>query len=191
MNYFLALLILGLGCAGYYEYNILHSKNAGDEQRLADLGTRLDTVKAQETKLETDNARLTKAANDGQATITDLTKQLQDAQTALAEEKQKILPPPAALVGSTAGLTPSANNMGTIATLDGKAFPNCELLKVQTDCIVVNFTGGITQIPYTIMPPDLQKRFGFDPQQAVALTADQVAAQEDKRKAAAAQTAGN
>jgi hypothetical protein len=189
MNYFLALIILGLGCGGYYEYNILNAKNVGAEQRLTDLGIQLDTLKEQDTKLAADNAQLTRAANDAQTRTADLTKQLQDAQTALADEKQKTFQPPAVSAGSMPALTPDGNNLGTVATLDGKAFANSELLRVQTDCIVVNYTGGITQIPYGIMPPDLQKRFG--PQLAVALTPDQVAVQEEKRKAAAAQTARN
>jgi hypothetical protein len=188
MNYFLMLIILGLCGGGYYEYNLLQQKSAADQQQLTDLGAQVAALKAQDATLEAANAQLTKASAD-------LTKQVQDAQGALADAKRKALQSsaetPAVSAGATPPLAPSGNILGTIGTLDGKTFPDAQLLKVQADGIVITYSGGITQVPFSLMPPDLQKRFGLDSQQAVILTADQVQAQEDKRKAAASQTAGN
>ena len=56
--------------------------------------------------------------------------------------------------------------------------------------IVVNDSEGIMEIMYGLMPPDLQKRFGYDPHQAATLTDAQIEYQEEKRQAAA-QAAGN
>lgn len=192
MNYFLMLVILLLGCGGFYEYNLLNARHEGDEQRLTDLGAQVDTLKDQNTKLTADNAQLTKSATESQTELADLTKQVQDAQSALAVEKQKEAAAQTPAVASVSNPipTPGTNNLGTFGTLDGKVYPNSQLMKVQADCIVVSYTGGITQIAFSLMQPEMQKRFGFDPKVAFALTADQVAVQEQKRKAAGA-TAGN
>jgi hypothetical protein len=85
---------------------------------------------------------------------------------------------------------PPGNNLGTITTLDGKTFQNCQLLGVKADRIVINYAGGITEILYGLMSPELQKRFGYDPHQAAGLTEAQIQFQEEQRKAAA-QAAGN
>jgi hypothetical protein len=86
--------------------------------------------------------------------------------------------------------TPPTNTLGTITTLDGKTFQKCQLLKVDADGIVVNHSEGITKILYGLLPPELQKKFGYDPHQAAALTEAQIQFQEEQRKAAA-QAAGN
>jgi hypothetical protein len=192
MNYFLMLVILLLGGGGFYEYNIINSRHEGDVQRLSDLSTQVDTLKEQNTKLTADNAQLTKSSTDAEAKLADLTKQVQDAQSALAVEKQKEDAAKTPAIGSVNNPmpTPGTNDLGTIGTLDGKVYPNSTLMKVQADCIVISYTGGITQIAFSLMQPELQKRFGFDPKVAFALTADQVGVQELKRKAAGS-TAGN
>jgi len=192
MNYFLMLVILLLGGGGFYEYNILNSRHDGDAQRLTDITAQDETLKDQNTKLTADNAQLTKTATEAQTELADLTKQVQDAQTALAVEKQKEAAAKTPAVGTVTNLipTPGTNDLGTIGTLDGKVYPNSQLMKVQADCIVVSYTGGITQIAFSLMQPELQKRFGFDPKVAYALNADQIAVQEQKRKAAGS-TAGN
>ncbi len=192
MNYLLILVIVLLGCGGFYEYNILNSRHEGDEQRLADATAQVTTMKDENATLSADNAKLSKSNADAQNELTDLGKQVQDAQAALAAEKQKeaaanspavtAVPNPLPLIGT--------NDLGTIGTLDGKVYPNSQLMKVQADGIVVSYTGGITQITFNLMQPDLQKRFGFDPKVSFSLTSDQVAAQEQKRKAAGT-TAGN
>ncbi len=191
MNYFLMLVILLLCGGGFYEYNIINSRHDGDVQRLADMSTQVDTFKAQNDKLTADNAQLTKNVAADQAQLSDLTAQMLDAQTALSQEKQKeAAEHPAVSAVPNPLPTPDTNTLGTIATVDGKVYPNSLLMKVQADCIVVSYSGGITQVAFTMMQPELQKRFGFDPKVAITLTPDQIAVQEQKRKAAGA-TAGN
>jgi hypothetical protein len=193
MNYFLLLLLVGVCCGGYYEYTVLQQNSIADQQQITDLGTKIDALKADNKKLEDDKDQLTKGAADAQTTIADLTKQIQDAKVALVQAKPQVVAPPNANPpGATA--TPSTlpgNNLGTITTLDGKTFKNCQLLKVDADGIVVNHSEGIMKILFGLMPPDLQKRFGYDPHQAAALTEAQIEYQEEQRKAAAPVTTGN
>jgi hypothetical protein len=193
MNYFLLLVILGLGGGGYYEYTVLQQKSAADQQQISDQATKLESLQSENKEIEDDKAQLTKSVADAQAQMADLTKQLQAAQSALAEAKEQALEAAKASQAATPTTVPAippTNNLGTITTFDGKTFQSCQLLKVQADGIVVNYSGGITQISYGLMPPDLQKRFGYDPHQAAALTQAQIEFQEEQRKAAA-QAGGN
>ena len=109
---------------------------------------------------------------DVQAKIADLTRQLAQAQSALAQAKTQSLPSPAApapVATTTPAQTASASkNLGTVTLLDGKSYPNSQVLKIEADGVVVNYTGGITKLYYNLMPPDLQKRFNYDPHEAAA-----------------------
>jgi len=190
MKYLLIMIIIVLCAGGYYEYNDLQQKSAAAQQQISDLTTKAGKLQTDNTALEDDKTRLTKSANDAQTQITDLTKQLQEAQSALAEAKQQALQTAKASQPATPQTpAPPTNSLGTIATLDGKTFQNCQLLKIDADGIVVNYSEGITKILYGLLPPDLQKKFGYDPHQAAALTEAQIQFQEEQRKAAA-QAAG-
>jgi len=194
MNYFLLLIILGLGGGGYYEYTLLEQKSAADQQQITDLSGKIDTLQSENKKLGDDKAQLTKSITDAQSQITDLKSQIQKEQSDLAEAKQTVQTLQAEKAKATVAATPAAapptNSLGTIATLDGKTFQNCQLLKVEADGIVVNHSEGITKIVYGLLPPEMQKRFGYDPHQAAALTEAQIQYQEEQRQAAA-QAAGN
>jgi hypothetical protein len=193
MNYFLLMIIVGLCGGGYYEYTTLEQKSAADQQQITDLGGKVDTLQSENKALEDDKAQLTKSVADAKAELADLTKQVQAAQSALAEaQAQALQAAKAAMPATTAAAASSrpTNNLGTIVTLDGKTFQNCQLLKVQADGIVVNDADGITEIRFGLMPPDLQKRFGYDPHQAANLTEAQIEYQEEQRQAAA-QATGN
>lgn len=190
MNYFLLLIILGVCGGGYYEYTTLQQKSAADQQQITDLGTKIDALQADNKKLEDDKTQLTKSATDAQTIIADLTKQIQEAKAALVQAKPQVSPTPNTnSPGTTPALsTPSGNNLGTIATLDGKTFQNCQLLKIKATGIVINDSTGITEIPFGLLPLDLQKKFGYDPHQAAALTEAQIQYQEEQRKATAQAT---
>jgi hypothetical protein len=191
MNYFLMMVIIGLCCGGYYEYTVLDEKVVSEQQQLSDMSGKFDALQSENKKLEDEKAQLKKSVDEAQANIADLTKQVQTAQSALAEAKKQILPPPNATRSAIAPASPPPPiKFGTIATLDGKTFQNCQLLKVDADGIVISYSEGITKLLYGLLPPDLQKRFGYDPHQAAALTAAQIQFQEEQRKAAA-QAAGN
>jgi cell division protein FtsB len=188
MNYFLILLILGLGGGGYYEYTILEQKAAADQQQLTSLSGKIDGLQSENKKLEDDKTQLTKTVADDQAEMTKLSAQTQTVQSTLAEAKMQAAHPSKSATPAVPTLP--SNNLGTIVTLDGKTFRNCQLLKVEADGIVVNQSDGIIKISFGLMQPDLQKRFGYDPHQAAALTEDQVQFQEQQRQAAA-QASGN
>jgi hypothetical protein len=193
MNYFLLVIILGLCGGGYYEYTILEQKSSADQQQIADLGSKIDAFQSENKTLEDDKAQLTKSVADAGAKIADLTKQVQEAQSALAKAQAQAQAPQVPKANTptpTTAPTAPGNNLGTITTLNGKIYQNCQLLKVQADGIVVNDADGITEIRFGLMPPDLQKRFGYDPHQAATLTDAQVQYLEEQR-AAAAQAAGN
>jgi cell division protein FtsB len=187
MNYFLMLIIIGLCCGGYYGYTTFQQVHTDDVHKLADLQAKLDPLSAQSDKLTADNAQLKKSTEEEQTEIADLTQQVQAAQLALVQAKQaatQATPVTAAATATPATPPPSSNDLGNITTLDGKSYVKCTLLKVQAECIVVNHSAGITQMAYTVMPQDLQKRFGFDPKVAPTLPPDQVEALEAKCKAA-------
>jgi len=187
MNYFLILIIVGLSCCGYYGITANQREIASEQQQITDLQAKLDPLTAQSRQLAATTAQLTKGSTEAQTQIADLTQQIQTAQTAIAAARQAAAapasapPPPAAAEESA----PTLNNLGTITTLDGKSYQNCTLLKVQPDRIVITNSSGITEVAYGLMPPDLQKRFGYDPHLAPALTDAQVETLEEKRKAAA------
>ena len=183
MNYFLMLIIVCLCCGGYYGYTTLQTEHVSDLQKLADLQGKLDPLTADNAKLEADNAQLKKTAAADDTTVADLTQQLQAAQLSLAQTKQAAAPTPAAVTAAPPSPV-SGNDLGNVTTLDGKSYVKCTLLKVQADCIVVNHSAGITQVTFVVMPPDLQKRFGYDPKAGPGLLPDQVAALEAKCKAA-------
>lgn len=184
MNYVLLLVILGLCGGGYYEYQQLQQaqqvKDSAYEKQVAEL-------QAQNQSLSDEQKKLTSDEKAAQAQIDALTGQLKTAQSNLAAAKATAAT--AASPGKTAPVTSSpgtfSNNLGTIMTLGGQTYQNCQLLKVDADGITVSETAGITKIPYALLPPNLQQRFGYDPHQAVALTVAQIAYLEEQRKAAA------
>ena len=177
------LIILLLCGGGYYEYNDLQQKSAAAQLQISDLSAKVDKLEADNKALEDDKTRLTKMANDAQTEITDLAKQLQAAHGGLAQARPSAAQPPTAnapAMAATAG-----NSLGAISTLNGKTFQNCQLLKIKAEGIIINHSEGITEIEYGLLPLDLQKRFGYDPRQAAALTEAQIQFQEQQRKAAA------
>lgn len=195
MNYVWLFILMVLGAGGYYGYTVLEQKITTDEQQVSDLNTKIASLQSDNKKLEAENASLSKTANDSQAAVSDLTSQLQSTQSALAQAQAKTqavapatpavsAPPPAATPAASTG-----NKLGTISTLDGKTFQNCQLLKVEADGIVVNHAEGITKLDYGLLPPDLQKRFGYDVHAGPRLNDDQVAHLEQLREAA--QATGN
>ena len=179
MNYFLMMIIVALCGGGYYEYTNF-------QQQIHDLGAKVDELQAANKALEDDNTRLMKSVNDAQTEIADLARQIQGAPSTPAEAKQQA--PQSTQANTSAAATtatPPTNDLGTITTLTGKTFLNCQLLKVKVDGIVVSHSEGITEIVYGSLPPELQKKFGYDPHQAAALTEAQIQFQEEQRKAAA------
>jgi hypothetical protein len=48
-------------------------------------------------------------------------------------------------------------------TIYGKEYKNVTVSRVEPDGIVITFSGGIVKIPFTELPPEIQKKYGYDP----------------------------
>ncbi|MCE0483605.1 MAG: hypothetical protein LV479_05140 [Methylacidiphilales bacterium] len=64
--------------------------------------------------------------------------------------------------------------------MNGKTFHNVTVGKVEVDRVHITYDGGIGTVALADLPPDLQKRFNYDPAQAKAATQKR----EDDSKAA-------
>jgi hypothetical protein len=192
MNYFLILIIMGLCYGGYYEYTNLNQEHEDDQKKITDLGGKVDWFATEYKKLEDDKVELTKSVADDQSKISALTKEIQDGKAAVdAAKAQTAQAPKSATSAATAVVAAQpSNNLGAITTLDGKSYANCQFLKVKADGIVVSDADGITELAFTLLRPEMQKRFGFDPHVAATLTDAQVEYEEGLRQAASG-TAGN
>jgi len=77
-------------------------------------------------------------------------------------------------------------------TSTGQEYKNARVSRVEPDGIVIIFSGGIVKIPFTELPPEAQKKYGYDPQaaavfqqqtyQADVLRARQLAEAGEKRR---------
>lgn len=191
MNWFLLLVILVMGGGGYYEYQTLHGQVTVDQMQISDLNAKLQSAADGEQKSTDHVTQLTISLSDAQAKANDLDKQLQAAKAALAAA-QPPAPAASSMVSSSGATnggmaTPTAftTKLGTITALDGKTYTACQLLKVNTDSIVISNADGINQVSLNLLPAPVQKMFGFDAKQG-ALSDDQVQALEQQRLAAAA-----
>jgi hypothetical protein len=70
-------------------------------------------------------------------------------------------------------------------TNDGKTYQNVKVMKVEVDCVTILDSDGGARIELAKLPPDVQKKLGYDPEKAKA-AAEQRAA-DDKANAAALQ----
>jgi hypothetical protein len=181
MNYVLVIVILIICYGSYCEIKSEQDKNLAAQQQLSDLGDKLN-------KLQDENKNLQKNLNAAQLQVADLTTQIQSGMGTggAIQSWAKANSTPAA-----PAINVPSNTLGTIATLDGKTYQNCQLLKVEQDGIVISDSTGITKITFVVLPADLQKRFGYDPAQITGLTPDQIQADENKRQAAALQAASH
>ncbi len=191
MNYFFIVIILALGAGGYYEYTTLQQEIVADQQNQTDLHTRIDALQADNQKLQDNQVKLIKSTADAQAQAADLARQLQGGQ--VSPTQMAGAPSTTGAAATTGGVTSTGlPDMTTISTLDGKTYTACKILKLKADGIIISYSGGITEIAFALMPPLLQKTFGYDPHQAAAQTQAQIDYQTQQQKAATqAQSAGN
>jgi len=187
MKWFLGLVILLMCGGGYYEYQVLHGQIMVDELQISDLNTKLQSASAAEQKAISDLAQL-KASLAGAPGKSD--NPATQPQFAKTTGPQNPAPLPSATSPGGNSSSPSAasvvpgtlaTNLGTINAIDGKVYPNCQLLKINTDNIVISNAQGITQIEMSVLPANLQKMFGFDPKVGV-LSNDQVQALEQQQR---------
>ena len=72
-------------------------------------------------------------------------------------------------------------------TVNGKDYHNVKVTQVDADKVHITFDGGLGSVPLADLPPDLQKRFNYDPQAAkqAQKAEDERLAESDKQRAAA------
>jgi len=56
-------------------------------------------------------------------------------------------------------------------TVNGKDYHNVTVGKVEADKVYITYDGGVGTVPLAELPPDLQKRFNYDPKEAQVTTA--------------------
>jgi hypothetical protein len=64
-------------------------------------------------------------------------------------------------------------------TTNGKEYKNAKISRVEPDCIVIAFSGGIVKIPFTELSKELQEKYHYDPEAAqkfAAQSAEQIKA---------------
>jgi len=164
MNYFLTLIILLICCAFFYLHKADLDKDATNQETIRDFGVQIKELQGDKEKLEDTVSTLKKGLEDVTAEAADLGKQLQAVKDAAIEKSDlEVKAVTAAAVAATAvAPAPPSNTLGTITTLDGKTYRNCQLLKVGPDRIVISHSSGINDILLVFLPPELQKRFGAD-----------------------------
>ena len=62
-------------------------------------------------------------------------------------------------------------------TVNGKEYKNLKVSRVEPDGIVIAFSGGIVKLPFTELPADVQKKYGYDSSAAAAYSAEEYAKQ--------------
>ena len=68
-------------------------------------------------------------------------------------------------------------------TTDGKEYKNAKVSRVEPDGIVITFSGGIVKLPFTELPEDVQKKYGYNSSAAAEYSAEEY----EKQKALAQQ----
>jgi hypothetical protein len=60
-----------------------------------------------------------------------------------------------------------------LTTLTGRTYTNANVSRVDGDGITVLYPGGGSKIAFTNLPPEIQKKYGYDPEKAAAIAAKQ------------------
>ena len=193
MNYFLLFVIVAICGGGYYEYKLQQQNDAGYQQQLGDLEAKIDKLQSDNTKIGNEKTALSKDLADAQKKVSDLTSQIETAAAAAkavkdAEDAEKAAKAAVLAATAQAKTEASSNNLGTVTTLNGKTFQNCQLLRVETDGITFNHSSGIAKVLFPLLAPDVQKKFGYDPHNGPDITDAQVQSLEAQRQAASKAT---
>jgi hypothetical protein len=184
------LLIVALlaGGAAYYEYNWQQQSSAGFQAQVQDWENQLAKLKSENKQLNDAKANLAQQAVMARSLAALPAAPLSSSPSAAQQPTpvKPVLPPPTG--------TGSIEDLGTFTTIDGKTYQDAKLLKIEATDIVISSSDVITQVEYAMMPADMQKRFGWDPQKSADVTAAALRYQEQvdaARQAAAAQDANS
>ena len=75
-------------------------------------------------------------------------------------------PTPATVTSNAASTSATSNALPATITIDGITYSNVTWRTVTPTTVTIFHRTGIASIPLEKLPPELQKRFGYDPQQA-------------------------
>ncbi|MGH9592721.1 MAG: hypothetical protein ACRD5L_06495 [Bryobacteraceae bacterium] len=191
MKLLLFLILVTVGEVAYFNYTVQQQTSGGFQHRLGDWQDELSALQGKNKQLTDTHDYLRKTISATEIRIEMLTDQLKGVPGSN---------PSAVRIGrSDEAWTPAApaapipavgENIGTVTTLSGQTFENCQLLKVEPDGITFNHTEGITKVLYRNLSLDLQKRFGVDPQSTATAEAAKVRYQEQLQQAGTG-TGGN
>jgi hypothetical protein len=187
MKLLLFLILVTVGEAAYFEYTVQQQTSGGFQHRIGGWQDELAALQGKNKQLTDTHDYLRKTISTTEIQIEMRTDQLRGIPGSN---------PAVVRVGhvDSAAWTPAApaaplpavgENIGTVTTLSGQSFENCQLLKVEPDGITFNHTEGITKVLYRNLSLDLQKRFGVDPQSTAAAEAAKVRYQEQLQQAGA------
>ena len=168
MNYFLVLIIIGVAGYAYYQHN-------QDELQVTDLQQQVDELKAKHGSAAPGETAEAVPSNDATSpSPVHPVVTISPAVKVVVPDNSHSSAIDAAAQAATAAATSDANSLGTLTTLDGRTFTNCKVLKVESDGVTFSHDEGITKVLYPLLPPNVQKQFGYDPKQAVAQADAQV-----------------
>ncbi len=161
-------LILALLAAGaaYYEYSWQQQSSAGFQSQIQQWESQLAQLKSENKKLSLEKKKLSQQAVPAPIPASPGITASMPGQAPAAPG----LPP-------ASGSAP-IEDLGTFTTITGKTYQDAKLLKIEATDIVISDTDGITQVSYAVMPADMQKKFGWDPQKSTSLTAAEIRYQE-------------
>ena len=184
MNPFLLVLVLLAGGAAYYEFNWQQQSSQGFQAQVQDWETQLAQLKKENKELGALKASLAQQAEAARAAyFQPANNESTTLPAPLTPAAPPVLPPP---TGST-----SIEDLGTFTTITGKTYQNSKLLKIEATDVIISCSDGITQVAYAIMPPDLQKKFGWDPQKSSVVNAAMIRYQEQVEAAKEAAAAND
>ena len=199
MNYFLLFIIVGVCGGSYYMYTQDQEQIRTLQQQVTDLTAQMKTGGTATAATTTSNPTTT---GGSLATVQPLspapslssggvTPATVAPVTTVAPTPVVAPVAPAAVMANQPGhfnaIDAAANaaiaasngsSIGTVTTLDHKTYTNCKVLKVETDGVTFSHDDGITKILYPMMTPDVQQKFGYTPQGAVAQTEAQIRADQ-------------
>jgi hypothetical protein len=98
--------------------------------------------------------------------------------TAIAARAEQANAPAPVTVTSNAGLTSvTSNALPTSITIDGTTYEEVRWQRVTPSTVTIFHKTGVVSIPLEKLPPELQKRFGYDPQKALDYRKQETGAQ--------------
>jgi hypothetical protein len=170
----------------YFAYTVQQQTSDGFQQQLGLLQSKVDALQKIKTEDDHWRAQLKSAQDNLQNTSKPSAPGMPTPTTSYATSGG---PANAASVDSS-DTNPAAHAstspmdaLGTITTLQGKTYLNCQLLKVEPDGITFNHSEGIAKVLFVYLSPDIQKRFGFDPEKTAAMEEAEAKYREQLRQA--------